>query len=178
MSSFQLMCDYQSWSTDNKLKSKLQTFHNQIPKNQMKWNSLVFVKNKVCMYLFKSRKVWNVIYCKCLKKVLKFSQNSRENSCVGFSILKNLHTSGVQLYQKKRLWHMYFPVNWAEFLRTVFFRIPSNNCFWILQMKIKLLKTKFPINGFTISKFHIQMKRLWLVSYTSVTRLKSSLTRL
>ena len=48
-------------------------------------------------------------------------QNSRENSCVGFSILKNLHASGMQLYQKKRLWHRYFPVNSAEFLRTFFF---------------------------------------------------------
>ena len=145
----------------------------------MKWNLLVFVKSKVCMYLFKSRKVWNVIYCKCLKKSLKILQNSRENSCVGFSILKNLHASGMQLYQKKRLCHRYFPVNSAEFLRTFFFfRIPSDNCFWILQMKIKLLKTKFPIDGFTIPKFHIQMKRLWLVPYTYVTRLKSSLTRL
>ena len=49
-------------------------------------------------------------------------QNSRENSCVGFSILKNLHASGMQLYQKKRLWHRYFPVNSAEFLRTFFFQ--------------------------------------------------------
>ena len=92
----------------------------------MKWNLLVFIKNKVFMYLFKTRKVCNVIYWQSffkafedghgkllrflwssnlrssIKKVfLKISQNSQEKTCVGVYILINLHTSGLQLYQKR-----------------------------------------------------------------------------
>ena len=31
---------------------------------------------------------------------------------------------------KKRLWHSYFPVNFAKFLGTPFFRTPLGDCFW------------------------------------------------
>ena len=134
------------------------------------------------LYLFKTRKVWNVIYCQCFLKAfenrngkllffrsnhlkssvkkgfLKISQISQKNTCVGVSILINLHASGLQLYQK-RLWLTYFLENSVKLLRTPFFfpRRPPDNFFWILQMKIKLLKAKFLIDGFTIPKFHIQI---------------------
>ena len=144
----------------------------------MKWNLLVFIKSKVFMYLFKTKKVCNVIYCQSflkafengnntqhgkllrflwsshlrssIKKVfLKISQNSQENTCVGVFILINSHASDLELYQKRRLRHRCFPVNSTNFLEHLFFRTPPNNCFWILQMKIKLLKTRFLIDGFT-----------------------------
>ena len=92
-----------------------------------KWSFLVFKKSKVFMYLFKTRKVCNVIYWKCFykafwrtdmancsdfseaatwgvylkKMLLKISQNSQENTCVGVSISINSHASGLQLYQKR-----------------------------------------------------------------------------
>ena len=49
---------------------------------------------------------------------LEISQNSQENTCfrVSFSIKLQAAT-----LLKKRLWHRYFPVNFAKFLRTLFF---------------------------------------------------------
>ena len=46
------------------------------------------------------------------KGFLEISQNSQENVCVPASFLTLL---------KKRLWHRFFPVNFAKFLRTFFF---------------------------------------------------------
>ena len=112
------------------IKNKLRTFQKKIPKNlsrvNMKWNLLVFTKNKVFMYLFKTSKVCNVIYYQSflkafenqhgkllrflrsshlrssIKKVfLKILQNSQENTCIRVPILINLHVSGLQLYQKR-----------------------------------------------------------------------------
>ena len=149
----------------------------------MKWSLLVFIKNKVCMYLFKTRKTWNVIYWQCFLKafenwngkllrffwsshlrssvkkgILKISQNSQESTCVGVSILINLHASSLQLYQKKETPTQVFSCEFSEiFKNPFFFRTRRDNCFWILQMKIKLLKTKFLIDGFTVLKFHIRI---------------------
>ena len=78
------------------------------------------------MYLFETRKVCSVIYYQSFfwrlrtdmvnrldffeaatwgilskKVVLKISQNPQENTCVGVSILINLHDSGLQLYEKR-----------------------------------------------------------------------------
>ena len=114
--------------------NKLGTFQNQIPKNlsrvSMKWNLLEmkftgFYK-KQSVYLFKTKKVWNVIYCQCFLKpfenrngkllrffrsrhlrssvkkgILEISQNWQGNTCVIVSILINLHASEQQLYQKR-----------------------------------------------------------------------------
>ena len=103
--------------------NKLGTFQNQIPKNlsrvNMKWNLQ-------SVYLFKTKKVWNVIYCQCFLKpfqnrngkllwffrsrnlkssvkkgILEISQNWQGNTCVIVSILINLHASEQQLYQKR-----------------------------------------------------------------------------
>ena len=48
-----------------------------------------------------------------LKKVfLEISQNSQENTCARVSFLK------------KRPWRRFFPVNFAKFLRALFYRTP------------------------------------------------------
>ena len=44
------------------------------------------------------------------KGVLEISQNSQEKTCTRVTLLK------------KRLWHKCFPVNFAKFLRTLFYR--------------------------------------------------------
>ena len=50
------------------------------------------------------------------KKVfLKILQNSQENTCTRVSSL-------IKLQLKKRLWYRFFPVNFAKFLGTPFFR--------------------------------------------------------
>ena len=77
--------------------------------------------------------------------LLKISQNSEENTCVGVSILINLHTSALQLYQKKETSTQLFSCEFCEFLRTPFFQNTSEQ----LLLKIKLLKTKFLIHAFT-----------------------------
>ena len=116
----------------------------------MKWNLLVFIKSTVFMYLFKTKKVCNVIYCQSflkafengnniqhgkllrflwsshlrssIKKVfLKISQNSQENTCVGVSILINLHASGLQLYQKKETTTQVFSCEFSEIFKNTFF---------------------------------------------------------
>ena len=129
---------------------------------------------KIFMYLFKTKKVCSIVYCQSffkafensnntqhgklprflwgshlrnsIKKVfLKISQNSQENTCVGVSILINLHTSRLQLYHKRSLRHKRFPVNLANFSENLFFskQLQTNNCLCILQTKIKLLKRNF-----------------------------------
>ena len=36
---------------------------------------------------------------------------------------------------KKRLWHWCFPVNFAKFLRTFFYRTPLGDCFYRVRFK-------------------------------------------
>ena len=117
----------------------------------MKWNFLVFIKNKVCMYLFKTRKVWNVVYCQCFLKalenrngkllrffwssylrssvkngILKISQNSQENTCGGVSILINLHAPGLQFYQKKDTPTQVFSCQFSENFKNTFRQLLLN----------------------------------------------------
>ena len=56
--------------------------------------------------------------CSAKKVLLKVSQNSRENICVGFSFFNK--TAGLRpaTLHKKRLRHWCFPVNFAKFYRT------------------------------------------------------------
>ena len=84
-------------------------------------------------------------------------QNSEQNNCVRVSFLINLHAFALQL--KRKLRHRCFLMNSAKFLGTSSFRSPPDNYFWILQMKIKLLKMKFLIDCFTFPE----------VSYTYYT---------
>ena len=55
------------------------------------------------------------------KLFLGISQNSQESTCARVSEACN--------FIKKRLWHRCFPVNFAKFLRTSFYRAPLGDCF-------------------------------------------------
>ena len=48
---------------------------------------------------------------------------------------------------KKRLWRRYFPVNFAKFLRTPFYRTPSNNCFWLQTFRPATLVKRYSDTG-------------------------------
>ena len=54
-----------------------------------------------------------------IEKVLFESQNSQENSCARAFFYKVAGLSPATLL-KKRLWHRYFPMNFAKFLETSF----------------------------------------------------------
>ena len=58
--------------------------------------------------------------CSMKKVFLEISQNSQENTCARVSFLITFFNKSATLL-KKRLWHSYFPVNYAKFLRTPFF---------------------------------------------------------
>ena len=45
---------------------------------------------------------------------------------------------------KKRLGHLCFPVNFAKFLKTTFYRTPLGNCFWFVN------------NSYAVSKFYFR----------------------
>ena len=81
--------------------------------------------------------------CYVKKVFLKISQNSQENTCA-----RACATVQLQLYLcnswrivwvcltilpgtllKKRLWHRFFPVNFAKFLRTPFLQNTFGDCF-------------------------------------------------
>ena len=55
--------------------------------------------------------------CSIKMMLLKFLQNSQENTCVRVSFLIKLQVSASVTLLKKRLWHSCFPVNFAKFLR-------------------------------------------------------------
>ena len=116
----------------------------------MKWNLLVFIKNKLFMHLFKTKKVCNVIYCQSFLKAfengnntqhgkllrflwsshlrssikklfLKISQNSQENTCVGVSILIKFTCLRPATLSKKDTPTQVFSCEFSEFFRTLFF---------------------------------------------------------
>ena len=60
---------------------------------------------------------------------LKISQKSQKNTCVRVSFLMKF---------KKRLWHRYFPVDFAKFLRTPFL---TEHLWWLLLKSKSKLRT-------------------------------------
>ena len=71
--------------------------------------------------------------CSVKKVFLEISQNSEENTCARVSFLI-----------KKRLWHRYFPVNFAKFLRTPFLTEHLRWLFLIIcQGKFMRMKQKW-----------------------------------
>ena len=52
-------------------------------------------------------------------------QISQENTCVGISFQWSCRTLDLQLYEKEKLQHRYFPMKLAKFLRTLFHRTPQ-----------------------------------------------------
>ena len=65
--------------------------------------------------------------CSIKKVFLEILQNSQENTCARVSFLIKLQGPAALL--KKRLWHRCFPVNFAKFLRTLFF---TEHLQWLL----------------------------------------------
>ena len=62
--------------------------------------------------------------------LLKLSQNSHENTCARLCFLIKWQAWRPTTLLKKRLWHKRFPVNFAKFLKTPFFKNTSGGCFW------------------------------------------------
>ena len=56
--------------------------------------------------------------CFVKKVFLKISQNSQENTCLRVSFFNEVAGLRLSTLLKERLWHRYFPVNFAQFLRT------------------------------------------------------------
>ena len=69
-----------------------------ISESNSKWNLLVFIKNKVCMYFFETRKVWNVICCQCFLKAFE----NRAGILLRFFWKSNLRSSLKELFLKFR----------------------------------------------------------------------------
>ena len=131
------------------------------------------------MYLFKTRKAYNVIYCQSVLKafeiqhgkLLIFFWSRQLRSSVKKAFLKiskkftgkhlrrNLYFHKFTCLRPATFWIKETPTQVSvNFLEHLFFRTPPSNCFWILHMKIKLLRTKFLIDGFILTlKFHIQI---------------------
>ena len=68
--------------------------------------------------------------CSLKKVFLKILQISQENTCARVSFLKGSRPRPAILL-KKRLWHSCFPVKFAKFLKTPFYRTPPNDYFYI-----------------------------------------------
>ena len=72
---------------------------------------------------------------------LKFLQNSQESTCARVTFLIKFQAPPATLL-KRRLWYRSFPVNFAKFLGTPFYRTPPGDCFWmpgpVTQIVIKL----------------------------------------
>ena len=65
------------------------------------------------------------------KMFLEISRNSQGNTCTRVSFLIKLQAWGLMpaTLLKKRLWHRCFPVNFTQFLRTLFLQNTSGDCF-------------------------------------------------
>ena len=63
--------------------------------------------------------------CSVKKIILQISQNSQENTCLALG----------------RLWHRCFPVNFAKFLRTPFYRTSPGDCFNFDSYWVTLLES-------------------------------------
>ena len=69
--------------------------------------------------------------CSEKKLFLRISQNFQASTCARVSFLIKLQALGLNLnLLKKRVWHWYFSVNYARFLRTPFLLNTSGSCFW------------------------------------------------
>ena len=76
--------------------------------------------------------------CSVKKVFLKISQNSQKNTCARVSFLIKLQAIAGVLRRsatllKKRLWHRCFPVNFAKFSRTPFFRKQAASIYFFLH---------------------------------------------
>ena len=112
-----------------------------------------FENRMVNCWDFSEAATWVVLLKKVFWKVSRWSPCLNNFTCLRPPTL-SIEETPTQL----------FFCEFSKVLRTSFFRTPPNNCFWILQMKIKLLKTKFRIGGFTYFEVsyanHIPQKQI------------------
>ena len=98
---------------------------------------------------FHSGKSLEAVVQRCyVKKVfLEILQNSEENTCAraSFLIVSGLRPSTLL---KKRLWHKYFPVTFAKFLRTPFL----NEHLWWLLLKVCTFCSFLQFSRFELSR--------------------------
>ena len=85
--------------------------------------------------MYNGRDFFNFLYseavaqtCSVKKVFLEILQNSQESTCARVSFLIKLQALPASLL-KKRLWRRCFPLNFAKFLRTSFFR---EHLWWLL----------------------------------------------
>ena len=84
------------------------------------------------------------------KLFLKISQNSQENTCARLFFNKVAGLKAATLL-KKRLWYRCFPVNFARFLQTPFFK--KNHRLTASEMTPSIMKIMAILTGNTISVF-------------------------
>ena len=115
---------------------------------------MLHLNNHICWVNIYPSKYFQSIKCgvNCpgLKKVLlEVLQNSRKNTCVRASFLLKFQT-----LLKKELWHRCFPVNFAKFQGTFFYRtspVAASNFFRHVILRSGLLCCRFCSSGFFIS---------------------------
>ena len=86
---------------------------------------------------FSLRKLFRILFrsshrkCSIKEGVLKNFAKFKRNTCARVSFLIKLQAWGLRLatLSKKRPWHSCFPVNFAKFSRTPFYRTPLDDCF-------------------------------------------------
>ena len=102
------------------------------------------------------------------RKIQMWIQNSNPKFKIEIQILFFNKVTGLRpaTLLKRNLWHRYFPVNFAKFLKAYFFKTPLDNCFfmkhiaiagcsnshWItnLSYKWQILKTSLNIHGVSL----------------------------
>ena len=83
--------------------------------------------------------------------LLEILQHSQENTCA---------TSQACNIIKKKLCHRCFPVNFSKFLTTLFYRTPSNNCFWLQAFSSATLVKRYSDTGvflYILQNFYKQL---------------------
>ena len=92
-------------------------------------------------------------FCKFSTKLvfLKILRNSQKNTCAEVSFWLKLQYGGLQLYQKKRLWYRYFPINFCESFESTFFKehFPAT-AFIVITWNNKLLSFSFVFLTFSM----------------------------
>ena len=115
------------WIKKERSRNKVQSIYDQIPKSS---SSSIKSKrsNESTFSSFVSLNARNShLMCSVKKVFLKISQNSQKKTCTRVSFLIKLQASATLL--KTRLWHRCFPVNFAKFIRTHFFK---EHLMWLL----------------------------------------------
>ena len=101
------------------------------------------------------KKLFFIFGCISLNKIVRF--RSSHQSCSTATLLK------------KRLWHWRFPVNFAKFLRTNFYRTPPGDCFCTFSKKYLLC---------TLSRFRlVQTRDYYLLQYFEVKQMEAVFRR-